>query len=99
MIIDLFETSSFAATASMNLSRCVLSAAGTSAIEPMIKAIGMGWTFTILSGIVVLATPLALAEYRYGAGWRKQRVARLKAEREQLEVEARTEMAEAERKG
>ena len=74
LIVDLFETNSFAATASMNLSRCLLAAAGTSAVEPLIKAVGTGWAFSILALICIAATPLAWAEFKFGHGWRERRI-------------------------
>ena len=36
LVVDLFEADAFSATACVNLSRCLLAAAGTSAIEPLI---------------------------------------------------------------
>ncbi len=73
LVVDLFESNSFAATAAMNLSRCILAAAGTSTIEPMINALNPGWTFTILGCICGVASLFAFAEYRYGHQWRLKR--------------------------
>ncbi|KAJ5281524.1 hypothetical protein N7478_006896 [Penicillium angulare] len=82
LVVDLFEKKSFGATASMNLARCLLATAGTSAIEPMIQAVGTGWAFTILGLICLVTSPLVLAEYRFGTEWRDKRKAKLQARQE-----------------
>ncbi|EOD46770.1 putative mfs multidrug protein [Neofusicoccum parvum UCRNP2] len=52
LVVDLFQRQSFSVTACLNLSRCLVAAAGTAAIQPMIRAIGVGWAFTFSMFIV-----------------------------------------------
>ncbi|KAJ5700754.1 hypothetical protein N7536_003767 [Penicillium majusculum] len=82
LVVDLFEKKSFGVTASMNLARCLLSTAGTAAIEPMIQAVGTGWAFTILGLICLVTSPLVFAEYQFGTAWRDKRKAKLQAKNE-----------------
>lgn len=82
LVVDLFEKKSFGVTASMNLARCLLSTAGTAAIEPMIQAVGTGWAFTILGLICLVTSPLIFAEYQFGTAWRDKRKAKLQAKKE-----------------
>ncbi|KAI9731213.1 MAG: hypothetical protein M1834_005406 [Cirrosporium novae-zelandiae] len=79
LIIDLFENQSSTATASLNLIRCLFAAGGASAIQPLIECVDVGWAFTILGFICILASPTVLAEYRYGSQWRAKRQRRIDA--------------------
>lgn len=50
-----------------------MGAAVVSLIEPLVNAVGLGWAFTLLSGIVVVLTPpLTLWEIKKGPEWRKE---------------------------
>ena len=57
-LVDLFPEKSASASAGLNLARCLLGAAGTALVDPMIEGIGAGWCFTILSGIMTVSLTL-----------------------------------------
>ncbi|GME36964.1 hypothetical protein OIDMADRAFT_135607 [Neofusicoccum parvum] len=61
LVIDLFQRQSFSVTACLNLSRCLVAAAGTAAIQPMIRAIGVGWAFTFTLSSMFIVRNLACA--------------------------------------
>ncbi|EHA58476.1 hypothetical protein MGG_08656 [Pyricularia oryzae 70-15] len=73
LIVDLFKSQSFSATASMNLSRCLIASGGTAAIGPLIRAVGVGWAFTICAAVGLASCSLALAELWRGRHWRAKR--------------------------
>lgn len=73
MLIDCFPNRSASATALNNLCRCLLGAAGVSAIQPMIDAVKPRNAFMILSGVVLLFSPLIWVEWKWGETWRRER--------------------------
>ncbi|KAK5991569.1 Citrate exporter 1 [Cladobotryum mycophilum] len=50
-LVDIFSDKSAGASASLNLSRCLFAAGGTSIVMPMVNGIGVGWSFTICAGV------------------------------------------------
>jgi hypothetical protein len=72
-MLDLFEEQASASSALINLIRCLLGAVGSSTIQPMIQALGEGWSFTVLGGISVVCLPLIWIQWRYGASKRAKR--------------------------
>ncbi|KAK2028282.1 major facilitator superfamily transporter [Colletotrichum zoysiae] len=74
LIVDLFRSQSFSATASINLSRCLLASGGTAAISPLIRAVGVGWAFTICAIVALISCSLALLELCRGRHWRARRM-------------------------
>ncbi|EFQ35113.1 major facilitator superfamily transporter [Colletotrichum graminicola M1.001] len=74
LIVDLFRSQSFSATASMNLSRCLLASGGTAAIGPLIRAVGVGWAFTLCAMVALASCSLALLELWRGRHWRAKRM-------------------------
>uniref|UniRef100_A0A8H7K3H4 Major facilitator superfamily (MFS) profile domain-containing protein n=1 Tax=Bionectria ochroleuca TaxID=29856 RepID=A0A8H7K3H4_BIOOC len=73
MLIDCFPDRSASATALNNLCRCLLGAAGVSAIQPMIDALKLRNSFLILAGVVIVFSPLIWIEWRWGQSWRQER--------------------------
>ncbi|KAJ6784765.1 hypothetical protein PWT90_05725 [Aphanocladium album] len=69
-LIDIFSDCSAAASASLNLARCLFAAGGTSFVMPMINGIGVGWTFTVCAAVMVLALIGPYVQYRYAGKWR-----------------------------
>lgn len=59
----------------MNLSRCLLAAGGTAAIGPLIRAVGVGWAFTICAAAALASCFFALMELWRGRHWRAGRMA------------------------
>ncbi|KAJ4469289.1 major facilitator superfamily domain-containing protein [Lentinula aciculospora] len=74
LLVDLFEDQSSTATATFIMIKGFMGAVGSSSIQPMINALGTGWTFTILGGVCTLALPTILAEFYFGGGWHQRRV-------------------------
>ncbi|TQN67576.1 Itaconate transport protein [Colletotrichum shisoi] len=75
LIVGLFRSQSFSATASMNLSRCLLSAGGTAAIGPLIRAVGVGWAFTLCATMALFSCSFVVLELWRGRHWRAKRTA------------------------
>ncbi|QIX02406.1 hypothetical protein AMS68_007923 [Peltaster fructicola] len=70
-LIDSFPDRSAAASATVNLARCLCAAGGTSFIVPMINAVGVGLAFTICTIVQCLAFILVIVQWRYAGGWRQ----------------------------
>lgn len=81
-LVDIFPDRSAAASASMNLARCLFAAGGTSFIMPMINGVGVGVAFTICVAVQLVALIGPLIQWRYAAEWRKKEreEARIKTE-------------------
>ncbi|OAA72550.1 Major facilitator superfamily domain, general substrate transporter [Cordyceps fumosorosea ARSEF 2679] len=71
-LVDVFPDRSAAATASLNLARCLFAAGGTSFIMPMISGLGVGWTFTVCVAVQLVALIGPLVQYRYAGKWRME---------------------------
>ncbi|KAF7516338.1 hypothetical protein G7054_g14202 [Neopestalotiopsis clavispora] len=71
-LVDIFSDRSAAATASLNLARCLIAAGGTSFIMPLINGIGVGLAFTICAGVQVVALLAVAVAWRYAGRWRQQ---------------------------
>ncbi|KAH8772109.1 major facilitator superfamily domain-containing protein [Hyaloscypha finlandica] len=65
-----------AAQASSNIVRCTFAAIAISFLQGLIDAIGIGWTFTILSGMCLLAMSLFFLDYWKGTRWRQESLRR-----------------------
>ena len=46
--------------------RCSIAAGGTAAVMPVINALGIGWAFTAVAGLWIVAMPMILV-----VSWRK----------------------------
>lgn len=77
-MVDCFPKQGASATAAVNLVRCLLAAGGTAAILPIVNAIGVGWTFTLLVGIMLASLGLVWIQMRYGSKRRQRREEREK---------------------
>lgn len=69
-LIDVFPEHKAASSASVNLSRCLLAAGGTSLVTPVISAVGIGWTFTIAVAVQLVALSGVAIQWRFGGRWR-----------------------------
>ncbi|KAK9321065.1 major facilitator superfamily domain-containing protein [Lipomyces orientalis] len=72
-LVDVFPKRSSSASAALNLARCLLGAGGTATVLPIINAITVGWTFTVLTGVMLMALGLVLLQMSYGATRRRLR--------------------------
>jgi MFS family permease len=71
-LVDVFHDRSAAASASLNLARCLFAAGGTSFVIPLINKIGVGPAFTVCVAVQVVALIGPLIQWRFAAGWRKE---------------------------
>ncbi|KAK1981388.1 major facilitator superfamily transporter [Colletotrichum cereale] len=71
LIIDIHPGKAGTATAANNFTRCLLGAAATAAIVPMIDHMGVGWAFTLLGLLYILFSPAMFAIMYWGVKWRK----------------------------
>ncbi|KAJ3579381.1 hypothetical protein NPX13_g1182 [Xylaria arbuscula] len=69
-LVDIFPDQKAAASASMNLARCLLAAGGTSLVMPLINAVGAGWTFTIAVAALLVALVGIGIQWHFGRKWR-----------------------------
>jgi hypothetical protein len=72
LIVDLYYDRPATVMAANNLVRCFLGAGAAAAVNPLIRAIGVQWTYCLVSGTVLLITPLLSLVYFRGWSWRKK---------------------------
>ncbi|EPS29312.1 hypothetical protein PDE_04261 [Penicillium oxalicum 114-2] len=70
-LVDIFHERSAAASASINLARCLFAAGGTSFVMPLINAVGAGVTFTICAAVQFVSLIAPLIQWRFAASWRR----------------------------
>jgi multidrug resistance protein len=96
LLIDIYPSKAGAAVAANNLTRCLLGAAASAAIQPMITRLGSGWAFFLLGGLYVVCFPLLLLVMKKGPKWRAEVVAKEKRKKEKREAKIKErENAEA----
>lgn len=66
-LVDIFPARSAAASASLNLARCLLAAGGTSFVMPLVNAVGVGLAFTICAAIQAAALVGIGVQRKFGA--------------------------------
>ncbi|KAE8152780.1 MFS multidrug transporter [Aspergillus avenaceus] len=71
-LVDVFPDRSAAASASLNLARCLFAAGGTSFIMPMINGVGVGVAFTICVAVQLVSLIGPLIQWKFAAGWRRK---------------------------
>ncbi|KAE8309940.1 major facilitator superfamily domain-containing protein [Aspergillus transmontanensis] len=70
LVVDLNAQRPATASASLNFFRSILGAGVAAAVVPMIDAIGIGWTSTVVGGVWLVVSPVICVVYRYGRAWR-----------------------------
>ncbi|KAL6236621.1 hypothetical protein BDW75DRAFT_206510 [Aspergillus navahoensis] len=78
-LVDLFPDRSAAASASLNLARCLFAAGGTSFVMPMIDGTGVGVAFTICVAVQAVALVGPWIQWTFTAGWRRKERERAQA--------------------
>jgi len=73
LLVDLIPNQGSSITACNNIVRCSMGAAMVSVMNPILVAIGHGWTYTLLGGLCVLVSPLLYVEIQRGPVWRALR--------------------------
>ena len=81
-VVDVNHQSAATAVAASNLCRCLMGAGTTAFVGPLIEAIGIGWTGTIVAVLWALFSPLLWLVFLRGHSWRQK-----KARREQQKLE------------
>jgi multidrug resistance protein len=71
-LVDMFVDRSAAASASLNLARCLFAAGSTSFVMPMIEGIGVGWAFMVCVGVQAIALVGFWVQWKFGDGWMKE---------------------------
>lgn len=69
-LVDLHPDCPSAVSALLNLLRCSLSATGLAVLQIIENHIGIGWCFTLFSGIAVTTIPLLFVQKIHGMKWR-----------------------------
>lgn len=62
----------------------------------MYNTLGAGWTFVLLTGLVVIASPLPIVVIKKGRGWRDTRKEKRESKKEKKEAKKEKKKAEAE---
>ena len=74
LLIDLHPSRPSTAQASLNVVRCTFAAGGLAALQPLIDAVGSGWSFTIIALVTGgTAIPGVIIGRIWGDDWRRQR--------------------------
>jgi multidrug resistance protein len=75
LLVDIFPKKPSTASAAGNITRCLASALGVAAVEPLTKGVGWGWVFTIFAIVCGIFGNLAVVGIRrWGWDLRKGRV-------------------------
>ena len=80
-MVDVFPDQSASATAALNLVRCLMAAGATAGVLPVVNAIGVGWTFSLVFFIELACLSLLALQLGLGAKRRK-----IREEREKIEA-------------
>ncbi|OQE13289.1 hypothetical protein PENFLA_c051G02403 [Penicillium flavigenum] len=72
LIVDLYYETPATAMAANNLVRCFLGAGAAAMVNPLIRHIGVQWTYCSVSGAIAFVTPLLSMVYAQGWEWRKK---------------------------
>ncbi|KAJ7140847.1 MFS general substrate transporter [Mycena epipterygia] len=86
LMLDLMPTQGSAITACNNLVRCSLGAGLVSAIQPLLDALGPGFSYLLLGGISGLMVPVVYLVIYIGPRCRARRVRMVKAQKEREEA-------------
>ncbi|KAF8481814.1 MFS general substrate transporter [Russula ochroleuca] len=73
LLVDMMPSQGSSITACNNIVRCLMGAGMVSIINPMLVALGDGWTYVVLGGLCVLVSPLLYVEIQWGPFWRERR--------------------------
>ncbi|MCJ1383081.1 hypothetical protein MMC17_006194 [Xylographa soralifera] len=85
LVVDCHPDSSAAASAALNLVRCLLGAGGVAAVIPLLDRIGSGWTGTMVTIVWILTSAMWWAPIMWGPQWRKEKKMKEDAKRAKKE--------------
>lgn len=86
LVIDLHRSRPATASAASNLTRCLFGAGASAVVNPMINAMGNGWTFTTVGLISLAVLPLPVFCAINGQKFREKRLARETRKAEEAEA-------------
>ncbi|EXJ74339.1 uncharacterized protein A1O5_02635 [Cladophialophora psammophila CBS 110553] len=69
-VVDAFKLYSASAMTALIVTRCLMGTFLPLGVEPLVKAMGHGWGFTILCALSLGTAPIPVLIYRYGRKWR-----------------------------
>lgn len=72
LLVDVNQDCPSTAQAACNLVRCEMAAGYLAALDPLLRAIGPGWTFLLFSAIVLLSAIMLLSLQWKGLHWRQK---------------------------
>ncbi|KAL8940037.1 MAG: hypothetical protein Q9211_002468 [Gyalolechia sp. 1 TL-2023] len=75
LLVDKNYRNPAAAQASSNIVRCSLAAIAVTFIQDLIDSMGIGWTFTFLGGLCLVAMGLFGVDFFKGTSWRQKHIA------------------------
>lgn len=73
LLVDLVPNQGSSITACNVIVRCFVGAGIVSVINPILVALGDGWTYTVLGGLCMLTSPLLYVGIQWGPVWRERR--------------------------
>jgi hypothetical protein len=76
LVVDVNHHSAATAVAASNLCRCFMGAGTTAFVGPLIDAVGIGWTGTMVAALLALFSPMLWLVYLRGHSWRQDEAAR-----------------------
>ena len=85
LLVDLYPQSPATVIGSLNLCRCLIAAAGTSVVQFMIDAWGLGFCYTFIGLLLAVSSPLMQVVIRWGPKWREARYVRMQQKEQQRE--------------
>ncbi|KAI9888889.1 MAG: hypothetical protein M1814_006178 [Vezdaea aestivalis] len=74
LLVDKNHRCPATAQASSNIVRCALAAVVVAFLQRMFEALGIGWTFTLMSGLCLACVGLFLIDYHKGMTWRQSKI-------------------------
>jgi hypothetical protein len=89
LVVDVNYHSAATVVAANNLCRCLMGAATTAFVVPLINAIGLGWTATLIAGLWILFSPLLWIVFLQGHMWRQQASEKQRTQSEKRERKSR----------
>lgn len=75
LLVDKNHRTPAAAQASSNIVRCALAAIAVSFLQDLVDALGIGWSFTFMGGMCLVAVGLFFVDYHKGTSWRQKSMA------------------------
>jgi MFS family permease len=75
LLVDKNHRNAAAAQASSNVVRCGMAAIMVAFLQQILDKLGSGWTFTLMSGLCLVALGLFAVDYCFGTRWRQAALA------------------------